>query len=49
MHAGVQGEGRRAVDGVARLVFVGDRGGRTGRMIWPVFLFRPYSEAACAA
>lgn len=30
MHAGVQGEGRRAVDGVARLVFVGDRGGRTG-------------------
>ena len=31
MRAGVQGEGRRAVDGVARLVFVGDQGGRTGR------------------
>ena len=30
MRAGVQGIGRRAVDGVARLVFVGDRGGRTG-------------------
>ena len=30
MRAGVQGVGRRAVDGVARLVFVGDRGGRTG-------------------
>lgn len=31
MHAGVQGEGRWAVDGVARLVFVGDQGGRSGR------------------
>lgn len=31
MRAGVQGEGRWAVDGVARLVFVGDQGGRSGR------------------
>ena len=31
MHAGVQGEGRRAVGRVARLVFVGGQGGRTGR------------------
>ena len=31
MHAGVQGEGRQAVDRVARLVFVGDQGDRTGR------------------
>lgn len=31
MRAGVQGEGRWAVDGVARLVFVGGQGGRTGR------------------
>ena len=31
IHAGVQGEGRQAVDRVARLVFVGDQGDRTGR------------------
>lgn len=31
IHAGVQGEGRQAVDRVARLVSVGDQGDRTGR------------------
>ena len=31
IHAGVQGEGRQAADGITILVFIGDQGDRTGR------------------